>query len=141
MASQSVKANFSYVPVRTISSGGGEDLPSNWTFSCTSLSWIKKSHCLNALGDAKAAGYLIIEEGETDYARLTQAGIPAFGVPGATTWQSKWVDYLQDIQAVYLWQEPGSGGEALFQAIAKDLPQVRIIQAPPEAKDPCEVCT
>ena len=82
---------------------------------------------LNALGDAKAAGYLIIEEGETDYARLTQSGIPAFGVPGATTWQSKWVDYLQDIQAIYLWQEPGSGGEALLQAIAKDLPKVRII--------------
>lgn len=74
-------------------------------------------------------GYGILVEGETDYARLTQDGIPAFGIPGANTWKSTWNEYFSDVPVLYLWQEPGKGGMAFVEAVAADFPAIMIIKA------------
>lgn len=94
---------------------------------------------LPAIEDAVAAGYAVFEEGETDYARLTQDRIHAIGIPGANTWKSEWAEYFTDIDTLFVWQEPGRGGRTFAEAIAKDFPDVRIIKAPADAKDPCEL--
>ena len=52
--------------------------------------WAKGSRAmpygLDRLGDAREAGRLVIVEGESDTATLWHHGIPAIGLPGATTW-------------------------------------------------------
>ena len=45
---------------------------------------------LEWLEDARKAGCLVINEGETDLASLKYVGIPAIGVPGMATFDSCW---------------------------------------------------
>ena len=88
------------------------------------------------LAEAKAAGYVVIVEGDSDAWTLWAAGLPALGIPGAGTWKGEWVDHLEGIPTVYCWREPDAGGDTLAPKVAASLPDVRIIEAPPDAKDP-----
>ena len=40
---------------------------------------------------------------------------------------------------MYVWHEPDDGGDNLLHAVSQDLPDVRVIGAPPDAKDPSEL--
>jgi hypothetical protein len=91
------------------------------------------------LGEAEDEGYIILCEGETDAAACWQHGLPALGIPGATSWKSEWAEYLARVPTVYAWQEPGAAGAKFVEALARDLPEVYVIQAPAEAKDPCQL--
>ena len=42
---------------------------------------------LNRISDAKTAGYVVLVEGESDVHTLWHYGIPAIGLPGATSWR------------------------------------------------------
>ena len=91
------------------------------------------------LRDARTQGHVMIVEGESDAWTLWQAGIPALGVSGASTWKQEWARHLNGIGEVYVWREPDSGGDTLTPKVAASLPDVRIIEAPPEAKDSNEI--
>lgn len=78
---------------------------------------------------------LIVVEGESDAWTLWQGGHQAIGLPGASTWKEAWKPHLQGFSRVYVWREPDQGGSGLVQAIASDLPDIWIIEAPADAKD------
>ncbi|MGO9180777.1 MAG: hypothetical protein ACLQBX_10950 [Candidatus Limnocylindrales bacterium] len=93
--------------------------------------WRKGDHVLpyglERLGDARAAGWVLLVEGESDCWTAWSLGLPALGIPGKATWQSEWASYLADIPEIYLWQEPDA--EDLVERVARDLPDLRVIVA------------
>ena len=58
----------------------------------------------------RSAGRVVIVEGESDTQTLWRLGIPALGVPGATTYRPEWTQKLEGLR-VYLHIEPDRGGE------------------------------
>jgi hypothetical protein len=86
------------------------------------------------LPDAHKAGYIILVEGESDCHTLWYHGLPALGIPGATTWQAAWADHLAGL-TVYAWQEPDQGGDSLIPKVGASLPELRVITAPVSYKD------
>ncbi|MBR4439716.1 MAG: DUF927 domain-containing protein [Clostridia bacterium] len=64
---------------------------------------------------------VLIVEGESDTQTLTFLGLPALGVPGASTYHPAWTSKLQEIDAVYLHIEPDQGGEAFLAQMTKKL--------------------
>ncbi|MGD0764803.1 MAG: hypothetical protein ABR978_00655, partial [Dehalococcoidia bacterium] len=104
------------------------------------FAWRKGDHPipygLPKLGEAKAAGYVILLEGESDSWTLWAAGLPALGIPGASTWRAGWAADLEDIGTIYCWREPDAGGDTLAPKVAATFPDVRIIDSPPDVKDP-----
>ena len=94
---------------------------------------------LDRMETAREASSLLIVEGATDYAACSLADIPILGVPGANTWRKDWAAYVKDISRLVVWQEPGASGLALVRSIAKVRSDVLVIEAPSEAKDPCEL--
>jgi len=91
------------------------------------------------LDKARELGYIVLVEGETDTATLNATGYPVLGIPGVKTWKSEWTEHLQGIGTIYAWQEPEKSGQDFITDLSKDIPNLRIIQAPPGAKDPCEL--
>lgn len=65
--------------------------------------------------------YVILVEGESDSQSLWVLGLPAYGVPGATNFQTKWVEDLSDIPKVYLHIEPDKGGQTFKQQMISKL--------------------
>jgi len=100
--------------------------------------WAKNSkvqlYGLWRLAEAKAAGYVILVEGESDSQTLWHYGLPALGIPGADTWRKEWAAYLEGL-TVYLWQEPDGGGEAFAHRIGESLPAARVMVPPAGCKD------
>jgi hypothetical protein len=70
------------------------------------------------IGEAREAGYVILAEGESDAQTGWHHGEPVIGVPGATGFQSEWVDQLHDIGKIYAIVEPDEGGERFWQSLA-----------------------
>lgn len=65
--------------------------------------------------------FVILIEGESDSQSLWVLGFPAYGVPGATNFQTKWVDDLKDIPKIYLHIEPDKGGQTFRQQMISKL--------------------
>lgn len=86
----------------------------------------------------RSQGYVILEEGETDFATLTYHNYPVIGIPGAATWKYEWRNYLPDIE-VFAWREPGHSGDVFIETLAQSFPDLKVITAPEEAKDPCDL--
>lgn len=76
---------------------------------------------------------LVIVEGTSDCWTLWFHKIGALGIPGKDQWRSEYAATVEG-RELFVWQEPG--GEALIKAVAKDLPDARVITAPEDAKDP-----
>jgi hypothetical protein len=70
------------------------------------------------IGEAREAGYVILAEGESDTQTGWHHGEPVIGVPGATGFQSEWVDQLHDIGKIYAIVEPDESGECFWQSLA-----------------------
>jgi hypothetical protein len=85
-----------------------------------------------------SGGIVLLVEGESDTAAGTLMGIPTAGVPGVGTWETEWAKALEG-RTVYIWQEPDDGGHNLINRVAQDIPDLRVIQAPPGIKDLCEL--
>jgi hypothetical protein len=90
------------------------------------------------LAEIKRIGKVVLVEGETDAWTLWHHRIPALGVPGASTWKEDFCRYIDGVEA-YAWREPDDGGDKFLQAVGSDFPDVRIIEAPPDAKDPSDL--
>ena len=101
--------------------------------------WRRSDHVmpygLSRLDKARAAGAIILVEGESDAWICWFVGMPALGLPGASTWKEEFRRYLQDISTVYVWRELDRGGDSLMAAVTADLPDVRIIEPPAGLKD------
>ena len=82
----------------------------------------------------RAAGYVILCEGESDAQTFWYHGIPALGVPGASNWQAAWAEYVQGV-TVYVWQEPDQGGATFGARVGASLPDCLIVTPPPGRKD------
>jgi hypothetical protein len=85
---------------------------------------------------------ILAVEGTTDVAAGRWLGIPTVGVPGTGLWTKangkRWAKELAGWRFV-VWQEPGDAGQKLVNAMAQDIPDLRVIQAPPGIKDVVEV--
>lgn len=89
------------------------------------------------LEDARAAGYVLLVEGESDAQTLWYYGLPALGIPGAATFKPEWAESLADL-AVYVWQEPDQGGATFASKVGDAIPEARILIAPDGRKDVSE---
>ena len=63
----------------------------------------------------------VLVEGESDTQTLWFLGIPALGVPGASTFKAEWSERLKGIEAIYLHIEPDRGGETFLQQMCQKL--------------------
>jgi hypothetical protein len=82
----------------------------------------------------RSFGGVILCEGESDAQTFWFHGVPALGVPGASSWQAEWAEYVKDL-TVYVWQEPDQGGETFSARVGASLPDCRILTPPAGRKD------
>lgn len=68
----------------------------------------------------REAGYCVLCEGESDTQTLWHLGIPALGVPGATTFKQDWSAQLTGLR-LYLHIEPDNGGQTFRANMLKKL--------------------
>lgn len=111
------------------------------------FSWVRGSRVLPyglwRLSEARAAGSVVLVEGESDAHTLWHHGIPALGIPGATTFQPGWAEYLRGLK-VYIHQEPDAGGEQFVRKVAEGLVAARwdgevLLFSIPGHKDPSDL--
>lgn len=79
------------------------------------------SYGLDRLGQARAAGHLVLVEGESDCWTLWFHGLPALGIPGADMTSKLEVAQLTGIKRLYAVQEPDRGGQTFIRGLAKRL--------------------
>lgn len=72
------------------------------------------------LPDFESQGKVILVEGESDTQSLWYMGIPALGVPGASTFGDKAKD-LVNIGHIYVHKEPDQGGDTFFKNVKRGL--------------------
>jgi hypothetical protein len=72
---------------------------------------------LRLLSEARAAGFVVLVEGESDCHTLWFYEIPALGIPGASNWRDGWATYLDGIETIYAVIEPDQGGDALREKL------------------------
>ena len=87
---------------------------------------------LSKLEAIRKAGWVLLVEGETDTWTAWLYGIPALGIPGKSTWQAEWAQYLDSLD-VFIWCEPEA--EDLVLRVSQDIPVVQVIYAPAGIKD------
>jgi hypothetical protein len=90
------------------------------------------------LDRAKAAGYLVLVEGESDCHTLWLHDIPALGIPGASNWrEARDAHHLDGIETIYLVVERDRGGETVKKWLASShiRDRVRLVDLE-EYKDP-----
>lgn len=94
-------------------------------------------HILGLHRDKKHRSVLFVE-GESDCHTLWHYGMLALGVPGANAWRPEWAEFVGE-RDVYVWREPGAGGQQFVAAITRSFPKARVIVAPEGIKDPSEL--
>jgi hypothetical protein len=82
----------------------------------------------------RSCGSVILCEGESDAQTFWFHGVQALGVPGASSWQADWAEYVKGL-TVYVWQEPDPGGETFSARIGASCPDCRILTPPEDRKD------
>lgn len=76
---------------------------------------------------------IVLVEGESDCHTLWQNGIPAVGIPGASSWkESRDALYLSKFQTIYVIIEPDVGGKQIFKSMSGSSlrEKVRIVRLP-----------
>lgn len=96
------------------------------------------------LDEAGKAGYVILEEGESDWWTLCFHGFPALGIPGDEMVHVLKTEYLTGISKAYVFREPGDSGETFVPKMMLQLQkigwkgQTRIVSLD-SVKDPSEL--
>src|SRR5206468_1045187 len=88
-------------------------------------------YMLEKLKEIRQAGWVLLVEGaeqETNALTMWRYGMAALGVP--VNWQSEWKNYLSGVE-VFVWQ----GDEDFSKRVGHDIPDARIIIAPPDITD------
>lgn len=73
------------------------------------------------LEDARTLGYVVLVEGESDAQTLWYLGIPALGMPGASSFNEDHAKLLLDIPLIYLHVENDRGGKTAKRRVAQSL--------------------
>jgi DNA primase len=76
---------------------------------------------------------LVLTEGESDTLALRLAWpntIVAIGLPGASSWKSKWAGIAEGFERVYLSFDGDEAGDGLKEAVAADLPDAKALALP-----------
>jgi len=102
---------------------------------------------LQNLSHYRSGNYIILQEGETDWATLDALAYNALGIPGVNSFKGEWAMYLRGIRDVYVWQEAGgkpdshgrTPGQQMVHRISSYQGKVWVMESPPEGKDPCEL--
>ena len=81
----------------------------------------------DVLAKATPDAPILVVEGESDCHAGWQHGLTVVGLPGASQWRTEYAPLLAGKQ-VFVWQEPDEGGATLVSAIAKDLPNAKVIR-------------
>ena len=80
--------------------------------------------------------FVLLVEGESDCWTAWYHGINGvLGLPGSGTWRSEWASFVKDRRRLYAWQEPDKAGAKFVRRIAKDAPDLRVIQPPDDIED------
>jgi hypothetical protein len=93
---------------------------------------------LDRLEEIRRTGWVLIVEGETDFAAGRLMGLPVVAIPGASTWKDEWALLFQGCQ-IYVWREPGKGGETFVDKLAKSFWEIKVIEPPEGTKDLCDL--
>ncbi len=72
---------------------------------------------LRLLDEARAVGFVVLVEGESDCHTLWFHEIPALGIPGASNWRDGWATYLYGIEKIYAVIESDQGGDTLREKL------------------------
>jgi len=93
---------------------------------------------LDRLAAARAAGQIVVVEGESDCHTLWMHDIPAIGLPGANTWKEEWATHLNGIATIIVVVEPDKGGDSVMRWLERSAirGRARVLQMPPARKDP-----
>lgn len=94
---------------------------------------------LNRLGEARAAGYVLLVGGESDAQTAWFHGLPAIGLAGEGNWNDARGDAaaLDGIPEIFAVVEPDKGGPVMVGKLQRSAiaPRVKLIKMPPEPKD------
>jgi hypothetical protein len=82
---------------------------------------------LDRLARAREAGWVLIVRGEADCWACWMHGVPALGLPDATTWTRKWAENLAGLE-VYACDAGLTRG--LLRKMAADLPGLKVVNMP-----------
>src|SRR5258708_11367735 len=85
---------------------------------------------------------MVLVEGPSDCHTLWYHGIPALGIPGASTWkEDRDASYFEGFDTIYVVIEPDAGGEGVKAWLAKSSirDRVRLVQLGNPHKDPSEL--
>lgn len=85
----------------------------------------------NTLALLKPSPVVAITEGEIDAITATLAGIPAVGLPGATSWQGYFKEPFLGYKEVYVLADGDQAGTEFANKIARELPNAKVIPCPP----------
>jgi len=85
---------------------------------------------LTRLNDAKAAGYIVLVEGESDAQTLWFHSVPALGIPGASNWKESWIEYLIGVERIYVVIEPDQGGSTFLERFRRSFlrPRMKMVR-------------
>jgi hypothetical protein len=87
---------------------------------------------LNRLGEARKADEITIVEGESDCHVLWNAGFPAIGIPGASTWnEDRDAALFDNFSCINVVIEPDNGGEQTRRWLEKSKMRDRMKLVPP----------
>jgi putative DNA primase/helicase len=79
---------------------------------------------VDRLLDAREKGFLVLVEGESDCWTLWLYGFPALGIPGGTMIKTLQLEYLLDIEEIYVWREPDKAGGTFAEKIPARLREI-----------------
>jgi hypothetical protein len=108
----------------------------------------REMYCVDPPEPAPDNHAVLVVEGFTDCAAARHMGlrVPVRGLPGTGTWSEKtrtaqrWAKELLAWDVVVVWEEPGAAGQKLVKAMARLIPNLRVINAEATGvKDPCEL--
>lgn len=92
------------------------------------FSWQKGKHPvlygLWRMAEVRAAGYVVLVEGESDCHTLWYHSYQALGAPGASTFRREWAEKLAGLK-LYIYQEPDQGGEEFVRTVCRALAEAR----------------
>lgn len=66
------------------------------------------------LAEARKRGFVILVEGESDCHTLWHHGLPALGIPGASTWRDEWGRHFERFERIYFVREPDEASTRLL---------------------------
>jgi DNA primase len=85
----------------------------------------------NTLALLKQSPTIAITEGEIDAITAQVCGIPAVGVPGATSWQPHFREPFLGYREVFVLADGDEAGSKFANTVARTLPNAKVIPCPP----------